>query len=246
MLQGRGIVVSYPKAGRTCLHLMLNRANIEAHFTHLGATLSARKNVADLKVELPFPGRLVALIRDPRDIVVSSYHHATRVKSLIDVPLELFIRDPLFGIEKPAQFNMMLADYCGAHHGTMLVTYEELSHDTAATLERIAQFLRRPIRPEVAAGIAQKCSFATMQDEERSGLLAGTLGRSFTRADGKDINTFRVRRGKVGGFRDELSPADLAYVDGVLTQLDYFGRLEAARRRIMERKASWGASASGH
>ncbi|TIP61683.1 MAG: hypothetical protein E5X55_36270 [Mesorhizobium sp.] len=49
--------------------------------------------------------------------------------------------------------------------------------------------------------------------------------------DPDDPESFKVRKGKVGGYLDYLSTDDVAFCDDVLARLDYWKRLDDAFQR---------------
>jgi len=67
----------------------------------------------------------------------------------------------------------------------------------------------------------QRNSFERMQRRERDGSYLRYKNR-LKPGDPRDINSYKVRRGKVGGYQDELSDSDIEYCNSVLDRLDYF------------------------
>ena len=96
------VIVSFPKAGRTWLRMMLDELELPVAHTHAGAKR------AELPERTAFVDkRVVLLIRDPRDTVVSAYHQETkRVDQKYPGSISDFIRDPRMGIERIIEFNL--------------------------------------------------------------------------------------------------------------------------------------------
>jgi hypothetical protein len=93
----------------------------------------------------------------------------------------------------------------------MLVRYEDLRMDTAAELRRIAGFVGlADVRPESLARAVEHGSFNPMRERESarpadgSSLAAGSDG---------DPESFKTRRGKIGGYVDYLSAEDVAWLN---------------------------------
>ena len=58
-----------------------------------------------------------------------------------------------------------------------------------------------------------------MQSRERAGAYAERFGDRFGAVDENDPDAYKVRKGKVGGYQDELSPVDVEYCNRVLERL---------------------------
>ena len=67
-----------------------------------------------------------------------------------------------------------------------------------------------------------------MQQQEKQGVFARRYNKALTPGDPENKESFKVRRGKVGGFKDYFSEQDLAFADQLLKRYDYFDRLESA------------------
>ena len=158
-------VVSYPKCGRTWLRMILARTSALQ-----GAARGGRRDGALLHMPggglvkfehdqgnwVPAPvtverlsfnrakyaeKKVVFLVRDPRDVLVSSWYHLTRRERIFKGGLSGFVRDDLVGIGKVVAFmNLWMANRA-VPAGFLLVRYEELHRDPAATVSRVLEFL---------------------------------------------------------------------------------------------------------
>ena len=105
-----GVIVSYPKSGRTWLRVILQDLDVPLAFTHDGSSGSKARKFEELKPirkELYTEMPVVFLFRDPRDTVVSAYFWETH--RLVDGyagSMAEFIRDPSHGVEKIVRFNL--------------------------------------------------------------------------------------------------------------------------------------------
>jgi len=217
--------LSYPKSGRTWLRVMLDDLGCPLTYAHGPGRFKDARDWHDLDARaLARFRRVVFLHRDPRDTAVSAWHHATRRMRVYDGPVSDFLRDPRHGVEKIARYNLMFLQAPGPVP-RLAVGYESLRADTPGQLARICAFLGRPQPADRLAAVAEAHGFARMQAAERAGAIdpayAGVLG---ARRPG-DADSLKVRRGRVGGYAEELSPADAAFCDAVLDRLDYAGAL---------------------
>ena len=229
ILRARGArIVSYPRSGRTWLRLMLHDVSVDARFTHVGA-----KNVLQHAPDEICRGMekyerrpIVFLHREPRDTLISYFHHCRR-RGVWEGDLATFIRDPRNGLERILAFNLGWMEAHARFADFMAVAYEELRADPQGELCRIVRFLRCSLVRErdIAAAVVDN-SFERMKEREQSGELHERFGDRFTPGGGSDESMI-VRRGAVGGHAHELTAEDAAYCDALLERYDYHARMSA-------------------
>jgi hypothetical protein len=180
--------------------------------------------------------RVVLLVRHPADIAVSWYLQFTKrisaakrelIQATLALPVEHerisrseFVRHAELGL--PA-----LVDYLNRWHTIvarlerhLVVRYEELRTETAATLARITAFAGQGFSPEEIREAVEWASFDNLRSLESSGFFRrGGLSLR----DPEDPDTFKVRRGKIHGYRDDFGPEELAWMDALVAE-----RLEPA------------------
>jgi hypothetical protein len=240
-------LVSYPKAGRTWLRLLVGRALQERlglpehnpmeledfadHDRSVPRILVTHDGIAPLvrAEELERDKRryreksVILLVRDPRDVVVSSYFHATKRDHTYAGSLADYVRDPRGGYETVLTFHAIWRDALHVPLRMLVVRYEDLTTSTAAELARVLDFLGYPTPDEESLEpIVRYARFENMRELEASGALG--RGRLEPR-NVEDPDSFKVRRGKVGGYRDYLDAESVALVDRKLAaaELDAFG-----------------------
>ena len=151
---------------------------------------------------------VVYMLRDPRDVLVSSYFHATRQKHRFSGDIDAFLNDPEQGAAG-------LTDYLNGwaaglrHHPHLVLSYEKLSRDPISETGRVLAFLGLEVRPQLLAAAVEAAQFQNMQKLE---LSKGLPGHRYDRSDGESL---RMRRGQVGGFVDYLTPAQIALIDTI-------------------------------
>jgi hypothetical protein len=185
-------------------------------FTHLG--FSARKSFEAQPARWPGRARsalkrpTVLIVRDPRDVVVSHYHHLRALPGALepDPGLSAFVRGD-WGILRVVRFMNMWAEPLRAGHPNLrLCSYESLRRDTAGTFRAALEFLGATVDAQALQRAVDESRFEKLRSRERANREHGDQTAS--------EDAFRFRRGTVGGYVRELSEADVAYLDAVVGQ----------------------------
>ena len=157
--------------------------------------------------------RSILLVRDPRDVVVSYYHHAmkkTEKNQLSpDLSLSGFLRHEAYGIRSVVTFYNLWEPVIGKHANVSWCKYEDLKADTTGTVTRLLRFFNAPPVDQKALEWAVEVnSFQNLQSREKRLRLSRH----------KEVNTdkLRVRKGKTGGYQDEMQTLDISYANHVL------------------------------
>ncbi|TGR37597.1 sulfotransferase domain-containing protein, partial [Mesorhizobium sp. M8A.F.Ca.ET.198.01.1.1] len=124
--------------------------------------------------------------------------------------------------EKIALFNLQWFAAARQMKKIALLRYEDMQRDTEGTLRAIGDFIGRHFADSDLADVTYNRSFERMRQSEASGELGLRYGGKLRPRDPDDPESFKVRRGKVGGYLDYLDAEAIAYCDGVLARLDYW------------------------
>jgi hypothetical protein len=167
--------------------------------------------------------RVVLLARDPRDCFVSLYLQMTRrdpgtQAQFREKTASELLHDARFGIRAIVQtMNDWLNEFSGRDDFTM-VRYESLR---ASPLEHFRALLASLGEAKPDMSIFQDAldfsQFDNMQRLEAAGAFDSKILRA---GDIRDPESFKVRRGKIGGYREYLSAGDRRYAAEVLATLD--------------------------
>ena len=170
--------------------------------------------VSLLNEDLLLRRRLVVLARDPRDSLVSWWHHK-RAREGRPAPsrLELFADCPTYGIERLAQSTALLLDLFARHPADkLLITYEGLIAEPERGLTQLLRFALngRPADERCRRAALALSSFERMRRWERELSPEDSAARYESRfgprvRGASDDAHFKVRRGEVGAFRSEMS-----------------------------------------
>jgi hypothetical protein len=167
--------------------------------------------------------KIILLARDPRDCFVSLYLQLTRRDPNATIKLKQktvseMLRDEKFGMRAIVDaMNHWLNEFSQRDNFT-LVRYEVLR---ASPAEHFRDLLAVLGETEPDATVFQQAlefsRFENMQKLEAAGAFDSNILHP---GDVRDPESFKVRRGKVGGYREYLSVQDQQYAAAVLTELD--------------------------
>lgn len=236
-------VISFPKSGRTWLRVMMAAAEAETRglpakavvsewlsseapavgnrtvlFTHaLSAPAHEPEHAVELYLSYVADKHRLFLVRDPRDVVVSHYFQVARrarPQSGYE-PGEIgdFVRDPARGIDRVLAFYRACDAALQQGSGPSLVlAYEDLHSDPATGLRAAMEFFGAPVADNaLAAGVAFG-RFENMQRLEREGALTHANRRLDVR-NAQDPESFKTRRGEIGGYARYLAADDVTYLE---------------------------------
>lgn len=160
----------------------------------------------DFHWRLFFHKPVIMIVRDPRDVIVSSYFHAVRHKHRFDGTMLDFIRHESQGLPAMCRY---LNGWASAieRRPHYVLSYESLSKDTEQELRSTLAFLDCPIDARGLKAAVSAGSFASMQELE---LSEGIPGHEYDRSDNESL---RMRRGRAGGYRDYLDDETIAIVE---------------------------------
>ncbi len=210
--------ISYPKSGRTWVRYVLHRLDVDEsiQFHHDGfefndGSLPAHDFDLEHRKKL-YKGvdRIIYLRRDPRDLIVSLYHQVTgRFDDFFGYTgtLSEFIRDDYFGALVLARFRSMwqALSHCTP---TLIVDYEDCHRDLTGVMQEILDHYKLKAAPGQLRKVCMEASLTQMKAVEISG---GFPHPWLNLRNGAP----KVRRGRVGSYADELSSADIAYLNRI-------------------------------
>lgn len=165
--------------------------------------------------------KVVLLVRDPRDVVVSLYFHLTKRPHVFKwkpQPVSEMLRDPKFGISQIIELmNGWLAEWDGCPNFRMM-RYEDCRLDSAQEFSGLLEFFGLgPVHTEAFQYALDFASFENMHTMEASGEFRE---EELSASNRNDTDSFKTRRGNVGGFRAYLSEDDLEFAAQQMKKLD--------------------------
>ena len=230
-------LVSFPKTGRTWLNYMLkqmvkqsnhplkNNENFifnEHDNSEIIIENGTRNNPLDV---FKFTsrnryrrGKVLFLVRDPRDVVVSHFHQVTkRAKNpFVFNSISDFVKDDILGFKRIIQYYNLWFFQKDIPKDFLLIKYEDLLNQGVDTLSEINKFFNIDITKDKIEKIYSESSADKMRKKEKENKLEG-----FTDF-GKDRDKLKVRNAKSGGFINELSEDDILFCNKQMKLLNSY------------------------
>lgn len=236
------VFVSYPKSGRTWLRVLLGKAIAERYGFDDKDALGAHRLAGKFGLDAlrwthdgsaPLDGtcyweqcrdksafqdkKVVFLTRDIRDVLVSSYHASRKRDRVFEGDISSFIRSDTFGVKRILTFHNTWHRNRDVPARFLHFRYEDLHREPMPILREILTLIGSD---DIDDSILEKAvkfgAFENMRRLEESRFFKSGVMRP--RIDG-DPDSRKVRVGRVGGYRDELSAEDLAYIAAVEREL---------------------------
>ena len=237
------VVVSFGKSGRTWVRVMMSRVYQLKHglaerhmlsfdnlhhknpaipkifFTHdnyLGDYTGHREHRRD------YAGRkVVLLVRNPADVAVSQFfqwkYRMRPVKQRInnypegEVDIQDFVLGERAGLPKILHWMNLWAQALSELDQVLVVRYEDLRTDPGGQLTRIMDFIGTPGSETEIQGAVEYAAYENMKKLEERNVF--WWNRRLKAKDRSNPDSFKVRRAKVGGYRDYFEGEALAAVE---------------------------------
>jgi hypothetical protein len=233
------VFISFPKSGRTWVRVMLSRL-YHVHFGVPGEEILEFDNLHLLDARIPkilithdgepwhtpdtlkrdkraYTGRRVLLLaRNPIDVAVSRYFHVHNRATWIpypqyrDMPIADFVWAPLGGLPTIVAYMNIWDQARSVVDELLMVRYEDFRAQPEATLSRVAAFFGLAATSEEIHDAVAYAAFDRLKAREaEGGMPTHRLGAK--QEDNPD--SLKVRRGKVRGYLDYFTPAEVARME---------------------------------
>jgi hypothetical protein len=160
----------------------------------------------------PRYGAVIYLVRDPREVCVSYYHHHLKYRKIEDgYRIDDFVRRYISGdLDPHGSWGEHVGNWLAARKGTdrfLLIRYEDLASKTYNTTAEVASFLGIGARPSRLRAIIEQSSFSSLQalETEQANLW------KMTKRSRKDIPF--IRAGQIDSWKDQLSVGSMKWIE---------------------------------
>jgi len=184
--------------------------------------------------------RVIFMVRDPRDVFVSYYFHKSKreqprkfwffqrkrrqTHSPFTGTISEFLHESIGGFDTLLRYYNIWAKNRDVPKDFLLVRYEDMHADPRKEFRRVLNFIGlQDLSDEVVRDAVEYTAFDKMQKMERSGGGAGSYKLRTT--DASDTESLKVRRGKVAGYADYLTPEEIESLNRKMreTLTDFYG-----------------------
>ncbi|MDP1700134.1 MAG: sulfotransferase domain-containing protein [Aestuariivirga sp.] len=236
------ILVSFPKSGRTWVRAMLTRLyhvrfgtpdnllirldNLHKldgripviFFTHDGDKLASVKDLIPDKSA--YNGKnIVVLVRHPGDVIASLYYHqkhrrAHRRDNITkDLDVFSFATRPGQGIHTAIAFINHWMAFAKDNPYVLMVRYEDLLKEPVVWLKRITDHFGGNFTNEELQDAVDFGKFENLKKLEKERYFADTHLQA---SDNADPQSFKVRSGKSGGYKQQFTDAQVKEIDEMI------------------------------
>ncbi|MEH6634735.1 MAG: sulfotransferase domain-containing protein [Halioglobus sp.] len=175
--------------------------------------------------------RIVLLVRDPRDVAVSQFFqwqfrmHPNK-KFINDYPADGaaistwdFVLDKEAGLPRVIDYFNGWAQAIPELKDVLVVRYEDMRTDPGAVLASILEFTGTVVTAEQVGEAVEFAAYDNMKKMEEDKFFKGS-GARVKPGDKDNPQSFKVRKAKVGGYRDYFTDEQCEQLEEMVAQLD--------------------------
>ena len=172
---------------------------------------------------------ILLVVRDPRDQMVSLFFHLKQRTGTFKGDLPALLRHRVFGVQRVVNImNRWISEWADSTRLHVL-RYEDARRDPQTTFAAALRFLLPTLAldPAALSRAVEISSFENMRrleagtkDAQGTELVADLNTEALRPKNAADPDSYKVRRGKVGGFADYLGAADIEYLNCAVATLD--------------------------
>jgi hypothetical protein len=228
-------IISFPNSGRTWLRILIGKVLCEkfgfsddimidtykitskagilrTQFIHDYSAIIEGYNYYELPTDKSeYAGKnIILLVRDIRDVLVSHYFQATKRVGSFNGSISDFIRHDKYGAMKIIAFYNIWYDNMSKPKGFLLVRYEDMHKSAEKITASVFSFLGLDyVEEDIIRTSVEFAHFNNLKNLEKADYFQSDKIRP---ADSQDNESYKVRKGIIGGYKSYLSKADIDYI----------------------------------
>lgn len=232
-------IISFPNSGRTWLRILIGKTLCEkfgfsddmmidtykitsksgilrTQFIHDYSSIIEGYSYHELPTDKSeYSGKkVIFLVRDIKDVLVSHYYQATKRVGSYNGNVSDFIRHERYGAMKIITFYNIWYDNMSKPRDFLLVRYEDMHNSTGKILVSVMSFLGLDnIDEGIIRTSVEFANFNNLKNLEKEDYFQSDKIRP---TDSQDNESYKVRRGHMGGYTSYLSKADIDYIDELI------------------------------
>ena len=238
-------IISYPKSGRTWLRILIGKILCEkfnlpdeimldtykittaapgifrTQLTHDHSSMNEGLRYFELPTDKRkyASKKVILLTRNIKDVLVSCYFQATKRIGKYNGNISEFIRSDRYGARKIITFYNTWYQNREVPKEFLHMKYEDMHNKPEEALSQTMRFLGlHQVGEKLIRDAIQFASFDNMKVMEKEFMFKE---RSMRPANVSDDESFKVRKGMVGGYTSYLSPNDIDFIDKVKLEMGY-------------------------
>ncbi|XP_038064361.1 sulfotransferase 1A3-like [Patiria miniata] len=156
--------------------------------------------------------KIVYVIRNPKDVAASYFHHSRMMSPLNDIQWDDFFEkfhSGNIGFGKWWEHFLYFWERRNEEH-ICLLRFEDMKKDLRGTVKKVSEFLGKSFPDDVIDAITDHCTFANMKKNPMTNpdvVIENIMG--------KQEGTSFMRKGVVGDSKTHLSESQAAAIDAV-------------------------------
>ena len=169
---------------------------------------------------------LLLLHRELKDHIVSAYFQSSERLKNVNKSLPEYIRSDNFGLENIIKYNLFWKEDVDVK-SRYVFTYEELKYNTIEKIKESAKFCGYTLSDDMLSSSIDHFSFDKMKQRETE---KSDNKNWYYRTDINNPESFKARRGIIGGYVDYLTQEDIEYCDDLAEKYDYHNRMQLGNK----------------
>lgn len=231
-------LISFPKSGRTWVRLLIGQCfhikykfplNLDLYKMTLFTQIpniktdprmgSYSRKITQTALSSFGKKKIILLVRDPRDILVSYYFEWSKRRSTpYNGAIRTFIRED-FTLPHIVRFmNDWALEFTKREKDFVLVQYENFHLTPLVELQKIFNFVGIEMSEDIMKEAIERCTFNKMRKMEENRSFGND--HRFMPTSSSDKESYKMRSGVVGGYTKYLSEQDFHFLNKQLTGLN--------------------------